>query len=234
MGKGWKIPHKVAAAQKKGKLFTKLAREISVLARLGGPDPEGNPRLKVAIQAARSASCPKGTIERAIKKGSGQVDGESVIEDLTYEGYGPHQVGVIVECQTDNRNRLVSKIRKIFQRNEGNLGASGSVIWMFDRICLVEGKKEGVQDPEEEAIEVGADDVEVGSEGLCSFYGNLEDLDSMRSQLMERGWEITMAEPSYRPKNITDLSEEQKTEVYKFLEALEDNEDSHRVYATIE
>ena len=233
MGKSWKTPHKVVAAQKKGQIFTKLAREIFVSARMGGPDSEKNPRLKVAIQAARSVSCPKDTIERAIKKGSGQVESGS-IEELVYEGYGPYQIGVIVECQTDNKNRSISEIRRIFKKNEGNLGTSGSVAWMFDRICLVKGKKENIQDLEEEAIEVGADDVEKGTEGTYSFYGAVEDLDVIRNTLMERGWEITVAELSYRPKNITKLNEEQKVEVHKFLEALEDNEDSHRVYATID
>ena len=233
MGKGWKTPLKVAAAQKKGQIFTKLAREISVSARTGVPDPESNPRLKIAIQAAKAASCPKETIERAIKKGSGQIEG-GVIEELTYEGYGPHKVGVIVECQTDNKNRSVSEIRNIFKKSEGQLGALGSVAWMFDRVCLVEGIKENIEDPEEEAIEAGADDVEEGEEGSYSFYGAVEDLDLIRNSLMKRGWEVRVAELSYRPKNTTELNKEQKSEVQKFLEALEENEDSHRIYATID
>ena len=232
MGKSWKNPIKEAAAQRRGKIFTKLAREISVSARMGGADPDGNPRLKLAIQAARAVSCPKETIERAIKKGSGMLEG-GMIEELTYEGYGPYQVGVIVECQTDNKNRSVSEIRNIFKKNEGKLGASGSVSWMFDRVCLVEGKKVDVSDMEEEAIEVGANDVEMGEMGVYSFYGDIEDLDSIRNLLVERGWEISVAELSYRPKNVTKLTEELKSEVYKFLEILDDNEDSHRVYASI-
>ena len=209
MGKSWKNPIKEAAAQRRGKIFTKLARDISVSARMGGADTEGNPRLKLAIQAARAVSCPKETIERSIKRGSGMLEG-GMIEELTYEGYGPYQVGVIVECQTDNKNRSVSEIRNIFKKNEGKLGASGSVSWMFDRVCLIEGKKADVSDMEEEAIEVGANDVEVGEMGY-SFYGDLEDLDSIRNLLVERGWEISVAELSYRPKNITELTEEQKS-----------------------
>ena len=116
MGKSWKNPHKVAAAAKKGALFTKLAREISVSAKLGSPDPDANSRLKLAIQVAREASCPKETIERAIKKGSGQLDDGTQIDEVTYEGYGPHGVGVIVECQTDNKVRTVSEIRNLFKK----------------------------------------------------------------------------------------------------------------------
>ncbi len=235
MGKSWKNPLKIATAQKKGQIFTKFAREISVSARIGGPDPSSNARLKLAIQAARALSCPKDTIERAIKKGSGQLEG-SHIEEITYEGYGPQQVGVIVECQTDNKNRSVSTLRSIFKKNDGSLGNSGSVSWMFHRMCLVEGKNDNIQDPEEEAIEAGASDVETKNDidHTYSFYGAPTDLDTIRNTLMERGWSITVAELSYRPKNFTEVDDEKKTQVYNFLEALEDNEDSHKIYATIE
>ncbi len=244
MGKSWKNPIKEAMAQKKGALFTKLAREISVAARLGGPDLEANSRLKLAVAAAREVSCPKDTIERAIKKGSGQLDDGQQIEELTYEGYGPHGVGVVVECQTDNKNRTVSEIRSLFKHHGGNMGETGAVLWMFDRVSWIEAQIAKSVDPEEEAIEVGANEVETqqpsepeGSESsatLCSFYGAAEDLDSIRSALSDRGWEVRKAELSYKPKNITDLSPEQKQDVVTLLEALEDNEDSHRVYATIE
>src|SRR5262249_50982455 len=122
MGKGWKKAGKLEAAQKKGAIFTKLAREIAVAARLGGADPNSNSRLKIAIADAREASCPKDTIDRAIKKGTGQLDDGSIIEEIIYEGYGPHGVGILVECQTDNRNRTVSEIRNVFKANGGNLG----------------------------------------------------------------------------------------------------------------
>ncbi|MCB0390881.1 MAG: YebC/PmpR family DNA-binding transcriptional regulator [Bdellovibrionales bacterium] len=234
MGKGWKNPHKTAKAQKKGQIFTKLAREIQIAAKLGGGDPEGNSRLKMAINAARAQSCPKDTIERAIKKGTGELDG-GIIEELTYEGYGPHGVGVLVECQTDNRNRTASEIRAVFNKNGGNMGESGCVAWMFARASLIEGLKNDVADPEEEAIEVSANDVEKNEEeNSYSFYGAPEDLDSIRTALQERGWDITTAELSYIPTNITEnLNTEQINEISKLLEALEDNDDSHRVYATI-
>lgn len=234
MGKGWKTPHKIAAAQAKGKVFTKCAKEIAVAAKMGGPDPEGNARLKLAVQAARALSCPKDTIERAIKKGSGELADGAEIEELTYEGYGPHGVGIMVECHSDNRNRTFSDIRTCFGKNGGNLGESGSVAWMFSRQGLVEGSKEGEFDPEEEAIEVGANEVEKNEEeNSFSFYGNIEDIEAIRTSLTERGWEIKVAELSYVPTNITELSEEQKQDVFKLLEALEDNDDSHRVYASM-
>lgn len=234
MGKQWKKDGKAAAAAKKGAVFTKLAREIQVSAKLGGPDPEGNSRLKMAIAAAQKASCPKDTIERAIKKGSGQLDDGVVIEELTYEGYGPHGVGIIVECQSDNKTRTVSEIRNIFKKNGGNLGETGAVQWMFDRVSLIEGTRNEPGDIEEEAIEVGANEVEADEDGTVSFFGAPEDLDSIRNALIERGWDVSVAELSYKSKEITSLSAEQKQEVVDLLQALEDNDDSHRVHATID
>ncbi|MCB0386921.1 MAG: YebC/PmpR family DNA-binding transcriptional regulator [Bdellovibrionales bacterium] len=234
MGKSWKNAGKVAMAQKKGAMFTKFAREIAVSAKLGGPDPASNSRLALAIAQAKAASCPKDTIDRAIKKGAG-IGGEDVTyEETTYEGFGPHQVGVLVECQTDNKNRTVTEIRNIFKKHGGQMGESGSVAWMFDRVSLVEGKKADVDDPEEEAIEAGANEVEgPGDENTYSFFGLPEDLDSIRSMLTERGWEITVAELSYKAKNLTELNPEQTVEVHAFLEALDDNDDSHRVHASL-
>lgn len=233
MGKGWKNVFKVESAQKKGQMFTKLAREISVAAKLGGPDPEGNARLKVAITVAREASCPKDTIERAIKKGAGLLDDASQIEELTYEGLGPNGVGVIVECQTDNKNRTVSELRSIFKRSNGSLGESGSCAWMFDRIGLVVGQKDNIGDPEEEAIEVGANEVEKNEDGSYSFIGAPTDLDAIRSSLLKRGWTVIAAERSYRAKTTTDLTAEQAKEVQELITELEDFDDSHRVYSTL-
>ncbi|HAG91059.1 MAG TPA: YebC/PmpR family DNA-binding transcriptional regulator [Bdellovibrionales bacterium] len=235
MGKGWKAAGKLEAAQKKGALFTKLAREITVSAKLGGPDPEANSRLKMAVNAALKVSCPKDTIERAIKKGSGQLTDGNEIEEVTYEGYGPHGVGVIVECQTDNRNRTVAEIRNIFKSNGGNMGETGAVAWMFDRVSLIQGKHASPGDLEEEAIEAGANEVERDEEeGVVLFYGAPEDLDSIRTALIERGWDVSAAELSYKAKDQTQVSEEQKQEVFDLLSALEDNDDSHRIHATID
>jgi YebC/PmpR family DNA-binding regulatory protein len=236
MGKQWKAGAKSANAQKKGAQFTKLAREIQVAAKLGGGDPDMNARLKMAISQAQKASVPKDTIERAIKKGSGELGDDVQIDELTYEGYGPHGVGIIVECQSDNKNRTVSEIKHIFNKNGGNMGESGAVAWMFERVCLLEGKKEDVADPEEEAIEAGANEVEPNNDddGTFSFYGAPEDLDTIRTALADRGWEVSVAELSYKAKETTQITDEQKEEVIKLLEALEDNEDSHRVHVSLD
>lgn len=234
MGKQWKAGSKLLEAQKKGAQFTKLAREIQVAARMGGDDPSMNARLKMAIAQAQKASVPKDTIERAIKKGSGALDGDTQIDELTYEGYGPHGVGIIVECQSDNKTRTVSEIRNIFNKNNGNMGDSGAVSWMFERVCLIEGVKQDVGDPEEEAIEAGANDVEKSDDETFAFYGAPEDLDTIRTALTERGWDISVAELSYRAKETTKVSEEQKQDIIKLLDALEDNDDSHRVHVTLD
>jgi YebC/PmpR family DNA-binding regulatory protein len=232
MGKGWKNPIKAANAAKKGAVFTKLAREIQVAAKMGGADPEMNSRLRLAIDNAKKQQCPNDTIDRAIKKGAGLLSDGSIIEEVTYEGYGPHGVGVLVECQTDNRNRTVPEIRTIFKSNNGNMGESGSVSWMFERVCLIEAQKSGSFDPEEEAIEAGANEVEKSEDGF-SFYGAPESLDLIRSALQKRGWTIATAELSYKAKNPTELSDAQLKEVSDFLNELDDHDDTHRVHATV-
>jgi len=233
MGAGWKNPLKEEKANKKGQVISKIAREISVAAKLGGPDPEGNARLKLAIIEARAVSCPRDTIERAIKKGAGLLEGEKAIEELTYEGSGPYGVGVIVECQTDNKNRTVSELRRIFTHHKGSLGETNSASWKFDRVSVVTGKKAAVGDPDEEAIEVNANSVEKNADGTYSFFGSPTDLDSMRTALIGRGWEVTGAERSYVAKNKTDLNQEQLKEIHELLQEIEDFDDTHRIHATI-
>ncbi|MCS6838245.1 MAG: YebC/PmpR family DNA-binding transcriptional regulator [Bdellovibrionaceae bacterium] len=232
MGKSWKNPIKAENAARKGAIFTKLAREIQVAAKLGGPDPEYNPRLRMALEAARKQSVPQDTIERAIKKGAGLIEGLE-IEEVTYEGFGPHKVGIIVECQTDNRTRTVAEVRSLFKKYNGSLGETGSVSWMFERIGLIEGTKEGSFDLEEEAIEAGANDVSKASDGTCSFITSPDSLDSVRQILSNRGWHLTKSELSYRPKTISDLNDQQKQEVYEFLNVLDEHDDTHRIHATL-
>ncbi len=234
MGKQWKTAGKVANADKKGRIFTKLAKEIAVAAKMGGPDPDSNARLSLAIAAARSQSCPKDTIERAIKRGAGLTGEDINYEETMYEGFGPHQVAVIVECQTDNKNRTFSDIRTIFGKKGGNLGASGSVAWMFERVSYIEAEKSEVEDPEEDAIEVGANEVEHADGNIYDFYGEPTDLGQLREALIGRGWDVKTAELSYKPKNYTEnLSDEQLQEVHEFLQALDDNDDTSRVSASI-
>lgn len=233
MGKGWKQGIKTENAQKKGAMFTKFAREVQIAAKLGGADPALNSRLYMAIEAAKKASCPKDTIERAIKKGSGQLDDGSILEETSYEGFGPHGVGIIVECHTDNRNRTVSEIRNVFKKGGGNMGESGSVGWMFTRTGLIEGSKAGSFDPDEEAIEVGADEVIKTDDGEYTFYCKVEDLDGVRKALNARGWKVEVAEPGFKPTNFTDVTSEQLKDVIDLMSALDDNDDTHRVYASV-
>lgn len=233
MGKGWKAAGKSENAQKKGALFTKLAREIAVASKTGGPDPAMNARLRMAIDAAKKESCPNDTIDRAIKKGAGLLDDGKIIEELTYEGYGPHGVGVIVECQTDNKHRTAPEMRSVFKKHEGNLGESGSVAWMFKSVGAVEASKSGDFDIDEEAIEAGADDVSKNDDGSYEFLTAFENLDALQKALTARGWKVTSAAQSYKANNITELSAEQLKDVEEFLNAVDDLDDTHKVYATI-
>ena len=233
MGKSWKTAGKIEKAQQKGQIFTKLAREISVAAKVGGPDPAANSRLRLAIDAAKKVSCPNDTIDRAIKKGAGLLDDGKIIEEITYEGYGPHGVGVIVECQTDNKHRTAPDMRHAFKSHEGNLGEVGSVAWMFERVGLLIGSKAGTFDPDEEAIEAGANEVAQGDEGGFEFITAAEELDSVRDALTKRGWKISTSELSYKAKNLTELNDGQRKEVDEFLNYLDDMDDTHRVHATV-
>jgi YebC/PmpR family DNA-binding regulatory protein len=234
MGKSWKGPAMAAAAAKKGARFTKLAREIQVAAKLGGPDPTSNSRLRMAMDAAREESCPKDTIERAIKKGAGLLDDGNQIEEIVYEGYGPHQVAIIIEAQSDNRNRTASEIKNIFTKNEARLGEIGSVAWMFDRVALIEGQNPNVKDAEEDAIEAGANEVDKVDETKYRFYGDPTELKNIETALSGRGWKVSTAELSYKPKNFTDLSDAQLKDVYAFIQLLDDNDDTSRIHATID
>ena len=232
MGKSWKNPMMAANAAKKGAKFTKFAREIQVATKLGGPDPDINSRLRLAIEAARAESVTKDTIERAIKKGAGLLDDGAQFEEVVYEGFGPHQVAVIVECQSDNRNRTSSQIRNIFDKNEGRFG--DAVMWMFDRVSLVEATNAEVKDAEEDAIEVGANEVEKVGDAY-RFYGNPEDLKTIETALGGRGWKITTAELSYKPKNHTEIDDEaKKKDVFEFIQMLDDNDDTSRIHASID
>jgi YebC/PmpR family DNA-binding regulatory protein len=233
MGKGWKAAGKSENAQKKGAMFTKVAREIQVASKIGGPSPDMNARLRMAIDAAKAISCPNDTIDRAIKKGAGLLDDGKIIEELTYEGYGPHGVGVIVECQTDNKHRTAPEMRSVFKKHDGNLGETNSVAWMFARVGQIVALKTGTFDIDEEAIEAGADDVSKNDDGNYEFTTTYENIDVVNKALQARGWKVTSAGPSYKATNITDLTETQHKDVVEFLNAVDDLDDTHKVYATI-
>ena len=233
MGKGWKAAGKSESAQKKGALFTKLAREISVASKTGGPDPAMNARLRMAIDAAKKESCPNDTIERAIKKGAGLLDDGKIIEELTYEGYAPHGVGVIVECQTDNKHRTAPEMRSVFKKHDGNLGETGSVAWMFARCGFVEATKSGSFDIDEEAIEAGADDAHKNDDGSYEFITPADGLMTVNDALKARGWTVTSAYLGYKAKDHATLNETQIKEVQDFLQAVDDLDDTYKVYATL-
>lgn len=217
---------------KKAKEFTKLGRYIMVAAREGGPDPEYNGALKSAIEKAKAANMPNDNIDRAIKKGAGEMDG-AVFTELTYEGYGPGGVAVLVECLTDNTNRTAADVRSYFSKGKGNLGTNGCVSFMFDRKgILVIDKKAGLDDDEFEmtAIEAGAEDISV-EEDHYEVYTDVSDFADVRDALSVQGFEFSMAELRYLPQTMAKLTDEEDIKyMNKLIDLLEDNDDIQQVY----
>ncbi|MDO6386298.1 MULTISPECIES: YebC/PmpR family DNA-binding transcriptional regulator [unclassified Uliginosibacterium] len=235
MGAQWKAKHKDIAANVKGKIFGKLVKEILVAAR-GGADPAMNSRLRLAVEQAKKASMPKDTLERAIKRGAGLTDEPVSFEHVIYEGFAPHQVAVMVECLTDNVRRTAPEMRVLFRK--GQLGTSGSVAWDFDHLGMIEAEavKAGV-DPEEAAIEAGAQDLEAGDEaGTTLFYTDPTELDLVSKALAGQGFNVLSAKLGYRPKNpvsAASLSAEALEEVEAFLAAIDENDDVQNVYVAL-
>ncbi|MSR42985.1 MAG: YebC/PmpR family DNA-binding transcriptional regulator [Pedosphaera sp.] len=237
MGAQWKQALREVNAQKKGKITGKLVREIMVAAKLGGPDPALNARLYAALESARKASVTRETIDRAIKKGSGQLDEKITFENVVYEGFAPHRVPVVVECLTDNRNRTAPEIRVLFKN--GQLGQPGSTAFLFEHLGVVEASHPDMaRDAETDAIESGADnvtqftgeDVPEGHQG-ATFTCAITALDAASKGLVKAGWKTIASEMRYIAKNPADLPEAQRKEVLDFLNALDDHDDVHRVYA---
>jgi YebC/PmpR family DNA-binding regulatory protein len=233
MGAQWKAKHKDLAANAKGRLFGKLAKDIMIAAR-NGADPAANSRLRLVIEQARKVSMPKDTLDRAIKKGAG-LTGESVhFEHVVYEGFAPHRVPVMVECLTDNVNRAASDMRVLFRK--GQLGTSGSVAWDFDHVGMIEAEPSAAgADAEVAAIEAGAQDFEPGDEdGSTLFLTDPTDLDLVSRALPAQGYTVLSAKLGYKPKNPVSpasLNAEQLEEVETFLAALDANEDVQNVFA---
>jgi YebC/PmpR family DNA-binding regulatory protein len=228
------IMHKKGAADaKRSKVFSKLAKEITVAAKMGMPDPAMNPRLRLAVQNARAENMPKDNIERAIKKASGG-DAENY-EEIRYEGYGPGGVAMIVEALTDNRNRTASSVRASFTRSGGALGETGSVAFLFDRVGQIvypaeAGNAETVL---EAAIEAGAEDVESGPDGhviTCAF----EDLGDVAKALEDALGEAETVKPVWRPQTTAPLDEEKAASMLKLISALDDDDDVQAVYSNFE
>lgn len=228
------IQHRKGAQDKKrAKIFSRLAKEITVAAKMGMPDPDSNPRLRTAILAARAQNMPKDNIERAIKK-SADADGESY-DEVRYEGFGPGGIGVIVETLTDNRNRTASDVRSTFSKSGGNMGETGSVSFMFDRVGSIEYGPDAA-DAEtvfEAAIEAGAEDVVSGEDGheiICS----MEDLDGVVDVLAGVLGEPQAASIVWKPQNDVPVDAEAAEKVLKFMDALDDLDDVQNVYANFD
>lgn len=231
MGAQWKAKPRADAAAAKGRIFTKLAKEIMVAAR-SGADPDGNPRLRKAIEQARRASMPRETLERAIKKGAGLLDEHVHYELVTYEGFAPHQVPVIVECLTDNKNRAAMSIRMLFRK--GQLGNSGSVSWDFRYLGMIEARPEQADaDPELAAIEAGAQDLEPAEDGGWLFLTDPTDLDAVARALPEYGFVVQSAVLGHKPNNPVTLDAAARAEVEAFLEALDADDDVQNVYVAL-
>jgi YebC/PmpR family DNA-binding regulatory protein len=228
MGAQWKQKGREQNASAKGKLFTKLVREIMVAAK-SGPDPASNPRLRLAVDQAKKASMTKDTLERAIKKGAGLLDEQVQYELVTFEGFAPHQVPVIVECLTENKNRTAPNIRVLFRK--GQLGASGSVSWDFLRRGAIEAAPPaGGADAEEAAIEAGAQDLEPAEDGQTRFLTEPTDLDAVSRALTGRGWTVSSQALVYIAKNPVQVTGDARTEVEAFLAAIDEDDDVQNMY----
>lgn len=226
---------KGAVDVKRGQLFTKLAREIQVAARQGGPDPDANVKLRLAIQKARDANMPLENIERAIRRGGGTGEGGAELEEVTYEGYGPGGAAILVHCLTDNRNRTVSEVRHTFTKLGGSMAEAGAVTWTFEPKGLVVVSAAGV-DPEElalAAIDLDAEDVRVEGDAV-EVYTAPERLEAVRSALAQRGVAVESAELTQRPTSTVHLEAETAVRTLRLLDALEERDDVQRVYVNAE
>lgn len=222
---------KAAIDSKRGKIFTKLIKEITVAAKTGGGDPDGNPRLRLAIDNAKSANMPLDNIERAIKKATGELEG-AVYSELTYEGYGPGGVAMIVESLTDNKNRTVAEVRHIFSKNGGSLGESGSVAWMFDKkgviVLPAQGKTE--DDLMEIVLDAGAEEIE-GEDDYFEITTSIESFEPCRKALIDAGLEVENASLQWIAQNTIEVEGENAEKIIKLTESLEDLDDVQDVYS---
>jgi len=229
------IKHKKAKVDAaRGRVFTKIIKELTVAARIGGGDPNTNPRLRGAISAAKAANMPSKNIENAIKKGTGELPGV-VYEDVTYEGYGPGGVAIYIEAVTDNRNRTVAEIRHLFDKYGGNLGETGSVAWMFERKGLIEVDKEKYTEDEllEIALECGAEDLK--SEGeLYEIYTAYEDFQEVRNALEGKSVTIESAGLTMIPQNTIKLEGKQAEQLMKLMNILDEHDDVQNVHANFD
>jgi YebC/PmpR family DNA-binding regulatory protein len=225
------IKHKKGAADKKrGKIFTKLIKEITVAARMGGGDIEANPRLRQAVAAAKAQNMPKENFERAIKKGTGELEGVSY-EEIIYEGYGPGGVAVMVECLTDNRNRTIADVRYMFSKAGGNVGTDGCVAWMFDKKGLIAVAKDAVEEDTlmEVALDAGAEDIR--DEGdVFEVITDPGDFEAVQAAVDKAGIACEMAEITRLPQTMTAVTGKEAEQMIRFMEALDDCDDVQKFY----
>jgi YebC/PmpR family DNA-binding regulatory protein len=229
------IKHKKAAEDaKRGKLFTRLGREIAVAARAGGGDPDTNFTLRLAVDRAKAANMPKDNIERAVKRGTGELKGDELTE-VTYEAYAPNGVALLVEVVTDNRNRTVADLRRTFTRQGGNMAEAGAVAWQFERKGYIAIAPNQVDEEAlfEIAVEAGADDV-VFSEDLIEVYVSLDHFEGVRRALKERGVEFETAELAMIPQSTIQLDKKETLQVMAVIEAVEDMDEVQQVYSNLE
>lgn len=225
---------KSAEDAKRGKIFTKIAREITMAARRGGPDPEANPLLRLAIDKARAANMPKDNIERAINRGAGVGDDSEAMEEIVYEGYGPHGVALIIDVLTDNRNRTLADLKYVLSRNNGSLATSGSVTWQFTQKGYIAVDAEGADFEEVflTAADAGADDVQQEEESFA-VYTPREALGAVANALEKAGYKVEERELIWMPHNEIELPTEEALQVMNLIEKLEDLDDVQRVASNL-
>lgn len=227
MGAQWKHKSRTANAAAKGKLLSKAAKEVMIAAKAGA-DPSTNARLRIAIEGAKRAQMTRDTLERIIKKGAGLLDEQVQYETITYEGFAPHQVPIIVECLTDNRTRTASNVRQLFRK--GQIAATGAISWDFSRLGAIDAKGPEGADPEAAAIEAGAQDLEAG-DGVTHFYTEPHDLDAVRKALEAAHWTVESAALVWKAKNPVKLEDPaQRTEVEEFLAEMDEDDDVQTIF----
>ncbi|HEY3294154.1 MAG TPA: YebC/PmpR family DNA-binding transcriptional regulator [bacterium] len=223
---------KIDAAR--GSVFTRLIREINIAARLGGSNMESNARLRSAVDAAKSANMPADNIDRAIKKGAGELEGQ-ILEEIRYEGYGPGGVAILIECVTDNRNRTVGEVRHTFTKRNGTMAEAGAVAWMFERrgYLTLESDQGSEDEIMEIAIEAGADDVK-GDDSIWEVFTSPDDLYKIKGEIEAKGKKVSSAEISYIPKNTVKVEVDSAKQLLGLIDALEELDDTQHVYANFE
>jgi YebC/PmpR family DNA-binding regulatory protein len=229
------IKHKKGALDaKRGKIFTKLIKELTVAARMGGGDPDGNPRLRTAILAAKSENMPKDNIERAIKKGTGELEGVAY-EEFNYEGYGPGGVAILVDVVTDNKNRTVADLKYVFDRHGGALGEPGCVAWIFNKKGLITFEKGAVEEEKliEVALDAGADDVQEGEKEFDVLI-DPANFEAVKKAFDDKGFKYTYAQVTMIPQNTVRLEGKKAEQMVSLMEALEDSDDITHVYANFD